>query len=117
MQSQHVQRLVSLTGTGVRFAGDRITIADRILNLAITIIDPARIRDGKEHVEMIKKSRLDWTVIRVLKLQDVHPRPFVLSEHGPTKLYVSRKEVAQAVLQVLERHSFSQQAPIIGSAP
>jgi len=108
-----VNRLVSLTGTGVRFPGDKISIIDRFLNLSISIIDPARVKDGKNHVEALKASDLDWTVIRVLKLQNVPPKPFELREHGPTKWYVGRQEVAQAVLQVIEQHSFIKQAPII----
>jgi putative NADH-flavin reductase len=113
MKALGVKRLVSLTGTGVRFSGDKISLIDRILNLSISIIDPARVKDGKNHVEVLKSSALDWTVIRVLKLQNVPPKPFELREHGPTKWYVSRQEVAQAVLQVLEQRSFIKQAPII----
>jgi len=114
METLGVKRLVSLTGTGVRFPGDKISLIDRFLNLSISVIDPARVKDGKNHVEVLKSSTLDWTVIRVLKLQNVPPKPFTLREHGPTKWYVSRQEVAQAVLQVLEQHSFIKQAPIIG---
>lgn len=108
-----IRRLVSLTGTGVRFAGDKITFVDSVLNLGIQIVDPARVRDGKEHVNVLQKSNLDWTVIRVLKLQDVAPRPFSLQEHGPTKPYVGRAEVAQAILEVLQNNSYIKQAPII----
>lgn len=108
-----IRRIISLTGTGVRFTGDRITAVDKILNLGIRLIDPNRIRDGIEHVEVLKNSKLDWTVIRVLKLQNVTPTPFILNEHGPTKAWVGRKEVAQAVLQVLEQRSFVKKAPII----
>jgi NAD(P)H-binding len=113
MKEVGVNRLVSLTGTGVRFPGDKISLIDRFLNLSISIIDPARVKDGKNHVGVLKNSDMDWTVIRVLKLQNVPPKPFVLREHGPTKWYVGRQEVAQAVLQVLEQHSFIKQAPII----
>lgn len=113
MEKLGVKRLVSLTGTGVRFPGDKITLIDRFLNLSISIIDPARVRDGKNHVEVLKNSDLEWTVIRVLKLQNVPPKPFKLREHGPTKSYVGRDEVAQAVLQVIEDNSFVGQAPII----
>lgn len=115
MKNLGINRIVSLTGTGVRFDGDRIRIIDRILNMTMRIIDPERINDGKRHVEVLRASDLNWTVIRVLKLQNVAPKPFALSEHGPTKLYVGRKEVAQAVLQVLEQSSFLAQAPIICS--
>jgi putative NADH-flavin reductase len=114
MNTLGLKRLVSLTGTGVRFPGDKISLIDRFLNLSISIIDPARVKDGRNHVEVLKSSTLEWTVIRVLKLQNVSPKPFVLREHGPTKWYASRQEVAQAVLQVLEQHSFIKQAPIIG---
>lgn len=113
MKELGVKRLVSLTGTGVRFPGDKISLIDRFLNLSISVIDPARVKDGKNHVEVLKNSALDWTVIRVLKLQNVPPKPFSLREHGPTKWYVGRQEVAQAVLQVLEQRSFIKQAPII----
>lgn len=113
LQTLRIKRVVSLTGTGVRFPGDKITLIDRVLNFAVGIIDPARVNDGRKHVEILQQSELDWTVIRVLKLQNVAPRPFKLTQYGPTKWYVGREEVAQAVLQVLEQNSFLRQAPII----
>lgn len=114
MQTQGLVRVISLTGTAVRFPRDRITLIDRLLNLSIRLIDPSRIRDGIDHVEVLKQSGLDWTVLRVLKLQNTKPKPFSLREHGPTKWYTSREEVAEAALQVLEQRSFIKQAPIIG---
>jgi putative NADH-flavin reductase len=113
MRNLQIKRVISLTGTGVRLPGDKITPVDRALNLAVSIVDPARVSDGRKHVEVLQQSGLDWTVIRVLKLQNVTPRPFRLTEHGPTKWYVGRGEVAQAVLQVLEQNSFIRQAPMI----
>ena len=114
MRDLKINRLISLTGTGVRFPGDKITLIDRVLNLGIGIIDPDRVKDGIKHVDVLKNSDLEWTVIRVLKLQNVQPRPFNLMINGPTKPYVSRLEVALAVLQVIEQHSFVREAPIIG---
>ena len=113
MKQTRIKRLVSLTGTGVRFAGDKITLMDRLLNLAVALVDPKRVKDGINHVEVLKNSNLDWTLIRVLKLQNVKPRAFALSEHGPTKWFVGRQEVAQAILEVLEKSSFIKKAPII----
>jgi putative NADH-flavin reductase len=114
MQECGIHRIVSLTGTGVRFPGDVITPLDRLLNFFITIIDPARIHDGRDHVEALKQSDLDWTVIRVLKLLNGPMRSFKLLGHGPTKWFVSRREVPHAVLEVLDHHSFIREAPIIG---
>jgi putative NADH-flavin reductase len=115
MKRLRKRRIVSLTGTGVRFPGDNVLFADRLLTAAITLIDPARIKDGDDHAEVLVQSNLDWTIIRVLKLMDGSARPFRLKAHGPTKLFVSRDEVAEAILEVLEKKSFYQAAPIIGT--
>ena len=113
MTKQGITRLVSLTGTGVRMPGDKIGLVDWFLNTSIRYIDPARIQDGKDHVAFLQQSSLDWTVIRVLKLQNIAPKPFTLRSHGPTKWVVGREEVAQAALQVIEEKSFIKDAPII----
>ena len=113
MRSQGISRIVSLTGTGVRLPGDKVTFIDRILNTSIRLIDPARIRDGIAHVAALKKSGLDWTVLRVLKLQNIPQSQFVLRSHGPTKSFVSREDVAEAALRVLEQRSFVKEAPIL----
>lgn len=113
MKTQGIRRITSLTGTGVRFKGDKIPLYDRFLNFSIGIIDPARIKDGINHVNVLKSSNSDWTVLRVLKLQDVKSSPYTLKPHGPTKLYVSREEVASATLEVLEQNSFVKEAPIL----
>jgi len=113
MQSAHMTRLVSLTGTGVRFPGDNITVIDRILNTVIALIDPDRIQDGKDHVAFLQQTHLDWTILRVLKLENIPAKPFSLRQSGPTKVMVGRQEVALAALEVLEQESFIRQAPII----
>ena len=112
-QQEGLKRIVSLTGTGVRFPQDKISLIDRILNLSIALIDPKRIKDGRDHVLFLQQSNLEWTVIRVLKLQNTSPKPFSLTPYGPTKWWVSREDVAKASLQVLSDHSFIKQAPII----
>lgn len=113
MQQQGIQRVVSLTGTGVRFHDDEIPFFDRVLNCIVSVIDSARVQDGRTHVAALEQSNTDWTIIRVLKLQDVPPKPYILRAHGPTKLYVGREEVAEAILQVLADTSFVHKAPIL----
>lgn len=113
MQAAGVQRLISLTGTGVRMPGDRITLIDRLLNAAVLLIDRQRIIDGREHVAVLQQSDIAWTVLRVLKLQTDMQHNFILTAHGPTLPYVSRHDVAQAIVDVLEAESFQQQAPML----
>jgi putative NADH-flavin reductase len=113
MKERGIRRIISLTGTGVRFPEDKVTFMDRMLNLSIRVIDPARVKDGIAHAEVLKSSGLDWTIIRVLKLQNVPAKSYQLLANGPTKLYVGRQEVALAILEVLEHNTFITKAPII----
>jgi putative NADH-flavin reductase len=114
MKELGIKRFVTLTGTGVREPGDHITLLDRFLNRSIAILDNPRVTDGRNHVSVLYKSDLDWTVIRVLKLQFENNRAFRLLEHGPTLPYVSRQEAARAMLEVAEKNSFIRELPIIG---
>lgn len=113
MPGHGISRIISLTGTGVRLRGDKIRFLDRLLNLAIRLIDPQRVEDGIHHLKVLQHSNLDWTVIRVLKLTSGQPTTYVLTEHGPGKPLVARQEVARALLQVLEQNSFVRKAPIL----
>ncbi len=114
MKKNHLERIISLTGTGVRMPNDAIPIYDWPLNLAIRIIDPKRIEDGKRHAELLMaENKLAWTIVRVLKLTNSKEKPFRLSTTHPTKLLTSREEVASAILQILEEESFIRQSPVI----
>lgn len=113
MKQVDLRRFVTVTGTGVRLPGDHVGLVDRFLNLAVSIIDPHRVQDGKNHAALLQASDLDWTIIRVLKLQNTKPHSFDLKLHGPTKWYVGRKEVAKAMLKVLKNNSFVRHMPII----
>jgi putative NADH-flavin reductase len=114
MEKSGPKRLISLTGTGVRLPSDKFRLIDHLMNAAIKLADISRITDGINHVHIIQKSNLSWTVIRVLKLTNSRPRKYKLLPHGPTKILIPRAEVAQAILECLEQNSFVKKAPIIG---
>ena len=113
MHAQGVKRLVSLTGTGVRRPGDVEPWYDKLLNTAVLVLDKHRVLDGREHARLIENSGLDWTIVRVLKLQELPTPEITLLPHGPTALYVSRRAVAEAIVDVLERGSSIGNMPII----
>ena len=115
MNELGMKRYVDVTGTGVRFPGDKITLIDRFLNMGVEIMDKSRVQDGRDHQEVLKKSSIDWTTIRILKLQNVPPKPYTLRLNGPTKIYIGRREVALAMLEVVEKNSFIKEAPIVSS--
>jgi putative NADH-flavin reductase len=114
MNQKKIKRLISLTGTGVRFDNDRPNLIDKILNFSIKLIDSERIKDGIEHAEILKKSNLDWTLIRVLKLTNgSHKGTVLFSRVGPAETFTPRSRVASAILDVAEDSKFIKEAPII----
>lgn len=117
MQTLGLKRIVSLTGTGVRMPRDKITLADRLSEIGIRIIDNARVVDGKNHADLLTKSGLDWTIIRVSKLQGSHLGKFSLLDNGPAKTPVSRQEVAKAILTILDSAEYIGRTPMIAKMP
>lgn len=114
MQELQIKRLISLTGTGVRSAGDTPSVIDKIGTKIISLIDPNRITDGVEHAHFIESTNLDWTIVRVLKLGNGDStRKVRFSLHGPAELLTPRSRVAHAVLQLIEEDSYIRQLPII----
>lgn len=117
MDRYGIKRLVSLTGTGVRDKNDMPSLADKIVNTAIETLDPARIRDGKAHVDVIKESAADWTVLRVLKLTDMPYHAYYLTDHGPGRTFVSRASVAAAIVNILVDGLHKKSMPIVSRNP
>ena len=113
MRDQHITRLISLTGTGVRFNGDTPSFIDRFLNLGIKLIDPKRINDGIRHAKIIRDSDIDWTIIRVLKLTNGRAQPYALTSGGPAQITTSRATVAQIIVDILQDEHYYKSAPII----
>lgn len=114
MNELGIKRIISLTGTGVRFPGDTPSLLDRLLNLSIKLIDPERIRDGINHAAFLTSTDLDWTIVRVLKLTNgKHSGSVKFSLTGPAELFTPRSRVAQGILQIIVDDSYKQKTPII----
>ncbi len=116
IESMHdvgITRLVSLTGTGVRWQGDKPSLSDKFLNWAVRLVDPARIRDGIAHAAVIESSDLDWTIVRVLKLTNGKKHQIQPSDYGPARLTVSRATVAATIIDVLEQGTYIRKLPVL----
>jgi putative NADH-flavin reductase len=113
MEHLNIQRIISLTGTGVRFENDKISLADWVLNTAFNFARPKTLRDGIAHANALQRSPLDWTIIRALKLTNGKAGRYRLVPHGPAKFFTPRREIALAILEVIEHDSFIKQAPTL----
>jgi putative NADH-flavin reductase len=121
MKENNISRIISLTGTGVRIVGDTPSLFDRIGNLIIKLIDRERIVDGMQHAQVLKKSGLDWTILRVLKLSNgdfaENKNPsldtcYLLTQHGPAESFTSRKKVAKIMTDLVASDKYIQEMPV-----
>lgn len=115
MEELHIKRILSLTGTGARVENDTPSLIDRILNFFVAHIDPDRIRDGVEHINVLKNSALDWTVVRVLKLgkNTADVKEYTLTSGGPAELQTSRKKVAKVLVDLVADTRYIGMLPVI----
>lgn len=114
MDKYGVKRIISLTGSGVRIKGDKISLLDRSLNLPLKIVDKSRIEDGINHYHALKNSKSDWTMLRVLKLTSQNKtEDYTLTSGGPAKLTISRKTVAKIMVELAEKNEWLKAAPVV----
>lgn len=114
MESYSVKRIVSLTGADARVAGDRPGLSSRILRSLLVAIGPKVIDDGEQHIYLLQKSQLDWTVIRSPKMKNGAFHAYQLSQKSAKAWeIVSRRTIACAMLDLVENSTHLRQAPII----
>lgn len=111
---QHL-KIVSMTGSGVRIPGDKVTVIDRVLNWFVAHVDSVRVNDGRAHYELLRDSDVTWSMLRVLKLTNRRRGGYALSEHGPVKTFISREQAAEALVKLAESSDWDGKAPLVTS--
>lgn len=115
MQKRGIRRLIALTGSGVRFPGDRPAPADRILTRMLGYLAADRLADGERYARLIAEADLDWTVVRAPVLHEFTPRrPYRVGPAGPeTGMTCSRENIARFITAELEKPRHIGRAPVV----
>ncbi len=110
------KKLITLTGTGVRQPGDKVSITDKILNIPLKLIDKSRIDDGVEHVRVIQHSNINYIVLRVLKLVNGNSEElYSLTPGGPAKITINRRTVAKILVDLAENSTWDKKMPVVSN--
>lgn len=115
MKTQGVQRLIVLSGAGIRVAQDPGTLGGRLAALATALMIPKQVRDGHAQLLMLEASDLDWTVVRAPELTEgLATGQFQLGYlPRPALARISRSDVATALLSQLADPRWRRQAPVV----
>lgn len=115
MQKLGVRRLVTLTGAGVAQPGDAPKAFDRVMGVLLRTFAKEVLEDSKRHVELVRQSGLDWTVVRVPVLSD-GPRTgkyrvgMVGTDSGAR---IARADVADFMLKAVSDPSYIGKSPVV----
>jgi len=115
MEKHKISRLVSLTGADARDKGDTPNLLQKCTHLLFGTLQPKIMADGEAHLQILRSSKLDWTVVRSpvmtssgsygdYRLRNRLPLPWAK---------INRLDVALAIADLAENHEFIHQSPVI----
>lgn len=70
MRRHGIERIISLSGGGLRAPQDRPKLPDRLIRGAMKMMVGHLLTDAENHLKVLEQSGLDWTVVRAPRLNE-----------------------------------------------
>lgn len=117
MKANGVRRIVTLSGGGLRDPRDQPKAADRVIRFLLQTLSGHVLADAEAHLEVLKTSGLDWTVVRGPRLTEEPGRgSYRQGWVGVgTGTAISRDDLADFILTQLEDRRFVGQMPFLSN--
>jgi putative NADH-flavin reductase len=114
MEAAGIRRIVSLTGAGARDSVDRPPLLERISRPLLLLVAPKILRDGEQHIALLRASNLDWTVVRSPVMRDHGRRGYQLTDRALAPwATIQRDDVVSAMTALINTVKHSRSAPFI----
>lgn len=115
MQAHHVERIVSLVGSGVKSPLDPVTLASTLLQGIKQILGHSRLKDFQSYSDLLQNSDLAWTLVRPQRLNDSKRRGSYRTGFSlpGLNINVARADVADFMLKLATEGGYERQAPRI----
>jgi uncharacterized protein YbjT (DUF2867 family) len=115
MQAAGIKRIVSITGAGAFDESDHPSWLDKFSRFLISKGASKVFRDGEEHIRLLRRSELDWTVLRSPVMQENGaPGHFVLNDRFPAPwATIVREDVASAICILVAGNDWMKHSPFI----
>ncbi|MDN5761438.1 MAG: NAD(P)H-binding protein [Microlunatus sp.] len=120
MSQRGPRRFVGVSAAGIDVPGDDKTALNRMISFLIQRLGGAVVNDKPAEYAVWAASELDWTLVRPPRLVDRPPtgHPVEHDAHRSTKsTSISRTELGQFVIHVVEDDLYLRQAPFVASRP
>jgi len=114
MKDLGLSRIITLSGGGLPSEEhDRPKTADKIIRFLLQRLSPQVLADAESHLEVLRKSGLDWTVVRGPRLTDATPtgtyRVGWVGVNASTQ--IARGDLASFILTQIDDRQFVHQLP------
>lgn len=117
MADAGVERFVTLVGAGVREDGEQVTLSGKVMGALLKVLARSALEDATTHVDHVRATDLDWTVVRAPRLTDGEGTGEYRA--GDVDLgfeSVARVDVARFVLDCLDADEYVREMPKVGAA-
>jgi putative NADH-flavin reductase len=119
MEQNNVKRLLVLASLpfGILDPNDKPTFVNRFMMAMAKNLVGGMVEDARAHVNLIKQSKFDWTVVRAPALSD-EPSPgkyrvgYLDRQTGKS---ISRSDVAAFILDILNSGTYIRQMPLLSN--
>lgn len=117
MRAHGVTRIVSLSGGGLPAPEDRPKAADRVIRFLLTVLSGAVLADARRHLEVLRESGLEWTVVRGPRLTEApgvgRARIGWVGVDASTQ--ISRDDLADVLVAQVEDRTFVHRMPFVSA--
>lgn len=115
MHAHGVTRILSLTGGGVPFERDEPKVADRVITWLLRRVSGDILDDALAHAELLKRSELDWTIVRGPRLTDAPRRgQYRLGWVGVNaSTSIGRADLADAIVDLVDTDEYRGAMPFV----
>jgi putative NADH-flavin reductase len=108
------RRLICLTHTAVQFPDDHASLGRRFAKGIFQTFRNSLYQDSVEQATAIKKSSLDWTLVRAPRLTDgPHTGHYEIGTINSPGSHISRANVAGFMLKQVKDHKMYKEALVV----
>ena len=114
-ETNGVRRLISLTGAGVRDPQDKPKFVDKVFVFLLGKLQPEVLADAEQHADVIKRSDLDWIIVRGPRLTEGPEkgeyRVGMIGKNSGTQ--ISRSDLSDFLLLQAGDQTYLRQMPVV----
>lgn len=115
MKDRQINRIVSMSGGGLPYEKDEPKFIDKAFRGVMGLFFKSVIRDATDHADVLRRSGLDWTIVRAPRLVEEADRgDYKVGYVGTTGgNKISRGDVADFILKITEEGTYGRDMPFI----